>query len=99
MNFAIEMFDTPRARATDPLTSHDAADRAAAFAGTHADRILAALKEYGPASAIKLQSLTGLTVVQIDRRTIELQRANLIDVVIAGGQPLTAGGCRVWEAT
>jgi predicted transcriptional regulator len=93
MNLTIPSF-----RALDPMTSVLAAERAEKFKASHAERILSALKENGPASASKLQALTGLTIVQIDRRTIELQRAGLIEVVIAGGQPLTAGGCRVWRA-
>lgn len=88
----------PNVRTTDPLTSYIAADKALKFRQSHADRILSALKAHGPASAHKLEMLTGLSVVQIDRRLVEMQRDGLIDLVMAGGVPLVAGGCRVWRA-
>jgi len=88
----------PRARRTDPATSHAAAAKAERFATTHAGRILAALRDLGTATAHELSTATGLTVVQIDRRTIELQRAGLAYVVSMDGDPLTRDGFRVWAA-
>ena len=86
-------------RAHDPITSVMAAEHAGCFAGAHCARIVEALKTAGNATAHELQALTGLTVVQIDRRLPELlrngkakirQHENLNDVI--------RGGCRVWEA-
>lgn len=89
----------PSFRATDPLSSFFAAQRAEAFKQSHAERILSSLKQHGQASAHELQLLTGLTIVQIDRRLIEMQRAGLIELVLAAdGAPLLACGCRVWKA-
>lgn len=84
-------------RASDPLSSVQAAERAPEFAGNHCDRILAALRRR-PATAHELQSATGLTVVQIDRRLPDLQKAGKARVVQRGGLDLMRGGARVWEA-
>lgn len=88
----------PSVRSTDPLSSFLAAQQAEKFKPTHADRILFALLKDGPATAHRLEALTGLTVVQIDRRLIEMQRDKLIRVVQAGGTDLIVGGYRCWEA-
>ena len=95
---AIDFFAHPafpvhaRARATDPGTSIDAAINAEKFAKSHAGRILTALNAFGPASAHQLQYNTGLTVVQIDRRTSECQRMGLIELT---GD--VVDGFRVWR--
>lgn len=94
----------PMARRRDPMTSHVAASRAQVFAGSHADRILAALKLHGPRTAHELEHLIGLTVVQIDRRVAELRRIGRLTVCTdAGGTPMTratpsGGESTVWEA-
>ena len=86
-----------RARRTDPATSHTAARNAERFAASHAGRIMAALRG-GVATPHRLAELTGLTVVQIDRRLPELERALLARPVVVMGQTLVLGGFRVWEA-
>lgn len=91
-----EPIEHVRARRSDPSTSHQAADGAAAFAGSHCSRILRALAS-GPATAHELADLTGLTVVQIDRRVPELEREGKARVVVVDGQPVIRGGARVWE--
>lgn len=85
-------------RASDPMTSVLAAERATAFAGGHCARILAALNLYGPSTAAELQSYTGLTVVQADRRLPDLAKAGRARVVQSNGDDLTRNGYRVWEA-
>lgn len=85
------------ARNSDPITSHMAADRSAAFSGTHCNRILEALRDKA-ATAHTLSEVTGLTVVQIDRRLPELQRRGLARPVEVCKMPLIRGGFRVWEA-
>ena len=85
-------------RASDPLSSVLAAEGAMAFAGGHCERILAALANGRQATPHELQEDTGLTVVQIDRRLPELQRAGKARVVQMAGEDLTRGGARVWEA-
>lgn len=87
------------ARASDPITSVIAGERAALFAGNHYGRILAALAEEKALTAGELEQITGLTVVQIDRRLPELQRQGLTRVVQFEGEDLLRNGYRVWEAT
>jgi hypothetical protein len=86
-----------RSRSTDPATSKQAAAKAARFAESHAGRILAALMD-GPATAHELSALTGLTVVQIDRRLPELADMGRACVVLHMGEPMQRGGARVWGA-
>ena len=88
-----------RARATDPITSHLAAERAGRFAGTHSARILAALHQStGRATAQILAHGTGLTVVQVARRLPELERDGKVRVATAAdGQELHDGRYRLWE--
>lgn len=95
MNTAIDC--APRARRTDPQTSHNAAKRAERFASTHKGRIIEALR-HGAATAHRLSQLTGLTVVQIDRRLPECEVEGLARPVVSGGAYLVSGGFRVWEA-
>lgn len=81
-----------RARKTDPSTSHAAAKRAERFADSHKGRILAAMREHDfHMTAAELAVCTRLTVVQIDRRLVELQREGLIWPT---GQII--GGYRCW---
>lgn len=84
-------------RARDPLSSVMAAERTPKFANGHCARILAALAK-GQATPHELQNTTGLTVVQIDRRLPDLQKAGKARVVQQGGEDLMRGKSRVWEA-
>lgn len=86
-----------RARATDPETSHQAAEGASAFVGSHCSRILKALHRVANATPHELTTTTALTVVQIDRRLPELEREGRARVVFVDGKPLQRGGSRVWE--
>lgn len=93
-------YAVPRARNSDPVTSHRAAARSVHFAGSHASRILHALRNgfHDGLCAEEIGEFTGLTVVQVDRRTIELQRAGLIRVRQINGVDQIVHGMRVWEA-
>lgn len=86
-----------RARRNDPQTSHQAADRAERFAKSHAGRILFALQR-AALTASEIGHVTGLSVVQVDRRLPELQRAGRAYVLQQGGQDVTRDGYRVWSA-
>ncbi|MGJ7512371.1 hypothetical protein [Variovorax sp. GT1P44] len=97
MELAIEMYDLPRARRTDPDTSHQAAARAEKFAKSHAGRILGDLKRVGTGTAASISANTGLTVVQIDRRLHEMEKEGLIRLVMVCGVVLEIGGYRCWE--
>lgn len=86
-------------RASDPFTSVRAAGRAARFSSSHCNRILTALRKAGESTADELQRLTGLTVVQIDRRLPELLRDGKVRVCQApSGGDMLRGKFRVWEA-
>lgn len=86
-----------RARSTDPCTSKDAAVNAEKFAKTHAGRIAVALMAMGSGTAEEIAQVTGLTVVQTDRRLPEMQRAGIARVLEGiDGKPLTRGGFRIW---
>lgn len=88
----------PLARNTDPITSHMAADSAAKFNQSHADRILAALRQQGPSTAHELEKASGLTVVQIDRRLIEIERQGHARRTKETRRTPTGGRAFVWEA-
>jgi hypothetical protein len=81
-----------RARTTDPETSKKAAKRAALFVKGHASRILAALDKLESATAKEIAAHTGLQVVQVDRRRIELIRAGKVRIVTINGLPMGEGG-------
>lgn len=88
-----------RHRRHDPQTSVDAAKRAERFADSHKGRILAALRNgfSGGMNADEIGEIAGLTVVQVDRRTVELERQGLIRVRKVAGQDVISNGMRVWE--
>lgn len=99
MNLPITMIERRRSRSTDPATSHAAAKKAEKFALSHAGRVVGALRVHGAHTAHELQALTGLTVVQIDRRTCELERDGRIRVAkLNDGADMVREGFRVWEA-
>lgn len=89
-----------RARNGDPGTSHAAAKSAERFADSHAARILHVLRNgfSDGMCAEEIGEAAGLTVVQVDRRTIELQRKGLIRVRQVAGKDVIVHGMRVWEA-
>jgi hypothetical protein len=70
----IEMIERPRARASDPATSHAAAKKAERFASSHVGRILNVFMYFSGFNwtAHELTDMTDLTVVQIDRRLGEI---------------------------
>lgn len=81
-------------RKDGPTTSQTAAVRAEGFYKGHCKTILASIKENGPQTAKEIAQLTGLTSVQVSRRTKDLQDAGLIKET-----GLERDGCRVLGAT
>ena len=67
----------PRARQTDPETSHEAAAGVADFEGDHHAQILEALT-LGPAGATEISSRCGLGRDQVGKRLCELERRGLV---------------------
>lgn len=94
----IMTYTEPRARRTDPETSHRAADSMKHGAADHRHKILRALKEHGPGSIYRLAELTGLSHVSVARRLPELQEA--LQAAPDAGTDLSPSGrgCRVWRA-
>jgi predicted Rossmann fold nucleotide-binding protein DprA/Smf involved in DNA uptake len=80
--------DRPRARTTDPETSHQAARRVPA--GEHRRLILDALVG-GAAGQSEIARRTGLTVAQVSKRLCELRRAG---VIVRVGEAMSASGGR-----
>lgn len=94
---------TNLARASDPLTSHEAAARVPKFSTGQYKRIMDALavclqicSERG-ATAAEIGSEAGLTVVQVDRRLHELRKAGRIRVLVHDdGGDVMRDGFRCW---
>jgi len=91
MQLHITHIEPIRHRRNDPQTSVNAARSAERFATTHQGRIYDALA-LGPLSAKEIADRTGLTVVQVDRRTHEMEKQGLIETTGA-----VRDGCRVWK--
>jgi predicted transcriptional regulator len=68
----------PRARTSDPETSHEAAASARELAVKHQALILECLKKHGPLGKDGIAARTRLDGVQTCRRLTELERAGLI---------------------
>lgn len=90
----LEMFAPTRARRTDPLTSHMAAERSESLASAHFAIIRAALRKHGPSTIYDLAEVSGLTHVQIARRLPEMDDAMPTDETA----PSPSGrACRTWK--
>src|SRR6185312_9393819 len=70
----------PRARRRDPETSKEAAARVPEFAANHYGVIVLASKDRGPMTVSEIAAATGLLECAINKRTVELQRAQAIRV-------------------
>ena len=90
----------PRARATDPLTSFQAADRMVEGAKYHRYRILGHLRRIAPATATKDEAghATGLDDVQAARRLSELKDAGLIEDSGERRPSKSGNSCIAWRA-
>lgn len=95
---AIDFPDVPRARRSDPVTSHQAADSAKELRQRHHKLILAALREHGALGKDGIGARTSLTGVQVCRRLDELHDLKLIR--LTGKTVLSTAGRneREWEA-
>ncbi len=102
MQLAIDFPDVPvppRARRTDPVTSHMAAEHAKQMALDHHELILRVLRQHGPMGKDGIASrLRGLDGVAVCRRLVELQRSGLIALT---GKHVTSSAGRAereWKA-
>lgn len=94
----LDMFTLTHSRATDPKTSVIAAKRAVEFVPNHCERILDCLRRFGPQTIDDLAMHTGLTAVQVARRTADLHKDH--KAMPNGQTRLSVSGRpeRVWEA-
>ncbi len=91
------MFEFFRARSTDPITSHQAADSIKDIANQHMDIIVKCLKEHGPLGKDGIAKQTGLQPTQVSRRLKEMQELGLIELT---GKQVTSNsgrGEREWR--
>ena len=91
-------------RRLDPESSHIAADMVESFGGTHREIVLAALRKFGPMTVDQIAARTPLMAQQVNKRTPELERDELIRVQKnSAGQDVMRDSLsgrpeRVWEA-
>ncbi len=83
----------PRARRRDPETSKAAAAKAASFAVSHRNRIMAVLRDE-PGTIYDLAARCGLDHVEVARRMSECKRLGL-----AVPTNEKRDGCRIWRKT
>ena len=87
----------PRARATDPLTSHLAAAQVTT-AADHCAQIHRALLVWGPAGKDVIARLTGLDPSQVARRLPEMRRIGQVDLTGGTVQSRSGRQEREWYA-
>jgi len=87
----------PRARNTDPLTSHLAAAQVTT-AGAHYAQIHEALTLYGPAGKDRIAALAGLEPSQVARRLPEMRRLGLVGLTGETVQSNSGRAEREWQA-
>jgi len=74
------MFKFFRARATDAITSFQAADSIKDIAKVHQGVIVAGLQRFGPMGKDQISNQTGLQPNQVSRRLSELEKMGLIEL-------------------
>lgn len=74
------MFKFFRARATDAITSFQAADSIKDVAKIHNGVIVAGLQRFGPMGKDQIANNTGLQPNQVSRRLSELEKLGLIEL-------------------
>lgn len=74
------MFKFFRARATDAITSFQAADSIKDIAKMHQSVIVAGLQRFGPMGKDQISNQTGLQPNQVSRRLSELEKMGLIEL-------------------
>ena len=85
----------PRARASDPATSAQAAASARQLAGAHCAAILAVLRQATePLTAEQIADLAGLTGLQVARRLAGLRRAGAVVIVDSEGTTSAGRSCQ-----
>lgn len=93
----IDLMQAPRARRSDPRTSHLAAEGAKKFQRGHAKIILDALRASGPMLPEQIATQTGIAYHAVCRRLKEIEQAGL---VLRAGTALNKAGrpCTLWAS-
>mgnify|MGYP006296373221 CR=1 FL=1 len=91
------MFKFFRARATDAITSFQAADLIKDVAKMHNEVIVAALSKFGPMGKDYIATHTGLQSNQVARRLSELEKIGLIELTGNKVQSLSGRAEREWR--
>jgi len=94
-------FDLPifnRARSSDPITSHEAADAAKDLAFRHFSIIVDCLKAHGSLGKDGIARHTNLDRNQISRRLSELEKINLIELTGRTVKSSSGRNEREWRA-
>ena len=91
------MFKFFRARATDAITSFQAADSIKDVAKMHQEVIVAALKRFGPMGKDGIAMHTGLQSTQVARRMNELKKLDLIELTGKTVESLSGRQEREWR--
>lgn len=99
--FDTPLSDPPRARSSDPATSHQAAARAKIKAGSNRARALAALASAGDEGLtdFELADRTGVQQTSIGCRRKELERAELVEFAGVTRPSPTDSPARVYRPT
>lgn len=71
-----------RARKKDPSTSQRSAARVVEFEGSHYDQIIDAMGRHREMGAEQIASFTGIDPYQVRKRLPELQKRNVVRVVL-----------------
>ncbi len=91
------MFKFFRARATDAITSFQAADSIKDVAKMHQEVIVACLQRFGPLGKDGIATQTGLQSNQVARRMNELQKLDLIELTGKTVESLSGRQEREWR--
>ena len=93
------MFAPPRARSTDPDTSHSAAARLNEFAAGHCRKIYAKLGAMGAASAEQLGDALGMDPYAVRKRLADLAHAKLAEATKEKRMTRARRAERIWRLT
>lgn len=86
------------ARRSDPATSKAAAAAAGELAKSHAEAIMACLKQYGYLTAEEIGDRTGLSMVQVARRLPDLEHLQLAEPIDRVKLTRSRRPARMWRA-
>lgn len=89
---------THAARSADPATSHQAAQAATSFAGTHCERIHKALQLCGPMDPEQIGGMLDIEPYAIRKRLANLKSAGMAEPTGAIVPTASGRSQRVWRA-